>query len=126
MTGELLGLDALALCRKLTGEREAVEHLAEVLAEHLRPPTLYTCQSLAAEVGCSPEAIGRAIRCGELPATRRAGRWIIRAVDAELWAETGERPAIRARRDRPGRGRRKAGVETPGSSALLNAGRDAA
>jgi len=117
MTGD--SLDPLALSRRLTGSREAVEHLAETLAEHLRPPLVYTCRTLAAEVECSPEAIGRAIRSGELPASRRAGRWLIAADDAAEWARTGDRPAVRARPDRPGADRPTATGSTPGSLALL-------
>lgn len=111
-------LDPLVLARKLTGDRQAVALLAEHLAEHLRPPLTYTCKTLAAEVECSPEAIGRAIRTGELPASRRAGKWLILAEDAAKWAATGDRPRVRARRDLPERTPARP-RETPGSLALL-------
>lgn len=117
---------ALDLARRLTGDREAVAHLAQYLAEHLTPPLVYSCQSLAAEVGCSPEAIGRAIRSGELAATRRAGRYVIRAEDVDEWVRTGNRPRLAERRDRPGGARPAKPADTPGAVAILNAGQRAA
>ena len=66
----------------------------------------------------SDAAIGRAIRTGELPASRRAGKWLILAEDAAKWAATGDRPRVRARRDLPERTPARP-RETPGSLALL-------
>lgn len=112
-------LDPLVLARKLTGDRQAVAHLAEHLADLVRPPLIYTCRTLAIEIECSTEAVGRAIRTGELPASRRAGKWLILADDAAKWAATGDRPRVRARRDLPVRAPGRS-QETPGSLALLN------
>lgn len=109
--------EPVQLVQRLTGSPEAVQHLAAALADYLRSPVLYTCQTLAAEVQCSPEAIGRAIRAGELQATRRAGKYVIEAEDAAQWARTGHRPRVRARCSPRPRIRR--GADTPGSLALL-------
>lgn len=42
-------------------------------------------RQVAALVGCEPYSVNRAIREGRLPATRVAGFWIIRRVDAEQY-----------------------------------------
>jgi excisionase family DNA binding protein len=52
---------------------------------------LYTTASLARELGTSERTIRRAIETGELPASRRAGRWVMTAVDVLDWAQSGRR-----------------------------------
>lgn len=59
--------------------------------------TLHSTATLAAELEVSERTIRRAIEAGELPATRRCGRWVIVADDACAWARSGRAPTIRAR-----------------------------
>lgn len=60
--------------------------------------TLHTTASLAAELGTSERTIRRAIETGELPATRRAGRWVMTTADVCDWARSGVQPARRQAR----------------------------
>jgi hypothetical protein len=86
--------------------REALRRALEP-EEAPRPPnerTVFTAETLAAELGITPRAVRAAITRGDLAAIKRAGRWIIARQAVEAWARpTGAAAAARAPRRRAGR-----------------------
>lgn len=105
-------VDALAADDALAGE------LADALAPHLpaaeHRPAAYTTAALAAELGVSERAIRRACQRGELPATRRCGRWVILPEALEQWAAP-DAPKISA----PRAAERRRSTPSAGTAAML-------
>lgn len=60
---------------------EALGRLQVLLA----PPPAYTFVTLATALKVPPKAVSNAVRRGELPATKRCGRWLIAPDDLEAW-----------------------------------------
>jgi hypothetical protein len=89
--------------------REALRRALEP-EEARRPPnerTVFTAETLAAELGITPRAVRAAITRGDLAAIKRAGRWIIAREAVEDWARpTAPTGAPRARRRRTARSSR--------------------
>ena len=80
---------------------EPMESISQSDIAAVRTPparTLHTTASLAAELGTSERTIRRAIEAGELPATRRAGRWVMTTEDVCQWARSGLQPTRGCRR----------------------------
>lgn len=50
-------------------------------------PAVFTTATLAAEMGLQPDTIRRAIRCGDLAATRRGKGYVISRAAVAEWAE---------------------------------------
>ena len=89
----------------MTGLRfpdDELDRLADLIADRLADrlpgatPAVYSCSTLAAELGCTPRAVRAAIERGELAAVRSGGRWVIAADAVAAWAT----PATRPRRQR--------------------------
>lgn len=109
------GQTDLGLCVIAGLSEEALDRLAALLAPLLGQPAscemppsrATTVNGLAREVGMTPRAVRAAIDRGDLPAVKRAGRWLISREGVEHWLApppTAPRP-IRAsrpaRRTRP-------------------------
>lgn len=61
-------------------------------------PTLYTAETLAAELGVHARTIRRHISSGALAASKRGDRWVITAEAAREWASGGPRTRLTATR----------------------------
>ena len=91
----VLNADASEHALRIAGDLNALidllaERLADRLAERVgngdRLPLVYTPDTLARELGCTPRAIRAAIARAELAAVKRGGRWIILAESVVRWA----------------------------------------
>lgn len=92
-------MSAADLVAELRDDPAALLELRELLGT---TPTVYSCSTLAEELGCTPRAIRAAIERGELAAVRSGGRYVIAADAVRAWAT----PVGSPRRMSPRRGTR--------------------
>lgn len=100
----------------LLQDPDGLEKLAHALVD-IRIPTVYTTETLAAELGVAPRTVRRAIESGELLATRRCGKWVMIADDVRAWVKDGERS--RKASSAPPPKRREPSAPSRGAAAML-------
>jgi excisionase family DNA binding protein len=74
---------ARALLDELRGDPRALAELRDLLAAG---PAVYSCATLAAELGCTPRAVRAAIERGDLAAVRSGRGWVIASEAVAAWA----------------------------------------